>query len=156
MPPSHQLTVVPPATAAGNVLLVVVTRGGTATASFTFVDPPTATAFSPLTGLPAGGTLVSITGNNLSTATGVTDGHPAAFAILSDTRIAAKAPAHGLGAATIVVTTTGGSDAAPAPSSTCSDCSPPTLSVTDGVGLYARVPSHGQKSDLERQVGGQG
>lgn len=109
-----QVTVLTPATAAGTVPLVVTTRGGIAEASYGFVDPPTVTAFSPPSGLPAGGTLVSITGTNLSTPTGVTfDGLPATFAVLSDTQIAALAPAHELGTAAIVVTTTGGSDAAP-------------------------------------------
>ncbi|MFG2196094.1 IPT/TIG domain-containing protein [Streptomyces sp. NPDC048639] len=110
----QQLTVLTPVTAAGTVPLVVTTRGGVANASFSFVDPPAVTAFSPPTGLPAGGTLVSITGTNLSTPTSVTfDGLPAVFAALSDTQIAALAPAHGLGTAAIVVTTTGGSDTAP-------------------------------------------
>lgn len=111
-----QLTVVSPAHTAGAVSLVVTALGGTATASgtFNFVGPPTATGFSPLTGLPAGGTLVGITGTHLSTTTGVTfGGVPATFAVLSDTEVAAIAPAHSLGAVTIAVTTTGGSATAP-------------------------------------------
>ncbi|MEU2432094.1 IPT/TIG domain-containing protein [Streptomyces sp. NPDC007861] len=108
------LTVLTPAAAAGTVSLVVTTRGGIADASFSFVDPPTATGFAPLTGLPAGGTVVSITGGNLSTTTGVTfDDLPATFAVLSDTQVVALAPAHGPGTAAIEVTTTGGSDTAP-------------------------------------------
>ncbi|MFF8784415.1 IPT/TIG domain-containing protein [Streptomyces sp. NPDC015125] len=111
-----ELTLVSPAHAAGAVSLVVTALGGTATASgtFDFVGPPTATGFSPLTGLPAGGTLVGITGTQLSTTTGVTfGGVPATFAVLSDTRVAAIAPAHALGAVTIALTTTGGSATAP-------------------------------------------
>ncbi|MFG2526508.1 IPT/TIG domain-containing protein [Streptomyces sp. NPDC048516] len=71
-----ELTVVSPAHATGSVSLVVTALGGTATASdtFDFVDAPTATGFSPLTGLPAGGTLVGITGTLLLTTTGVTFG----------------------------------------------------------------------------------
>lgn len=110
------LTVVSPAHAAGAVALVVTALGGTATASgtFGFVGPPTATGFSPLTGLPAGGTLVGITGTRLSTTTGVTfGGVSATFAVLSDTQVAAIAPTHSLGAVTIAVTTTGGSATAP-------------------------------------------
>ncbi|UUN25250.1 IPT/TIG domain-containing protein [Streptomyces sp. FIT100] len=61
--------------------------------------------------MPAGGTVVSITGVNLSTTTGVTfDGAPATFGVLSDTQIVALAPQHGPGTVAIEVTTTGGSD----------------------------------------------
>ncbi|MFD0164066.1 IPT/TIG domain-containing protein [Streptomyces decoyicus] len=111
-----QLTVVSPAHATGEVTLVVTALGGSDTASgtFGFVAPPTVTGFSPLTGLPAGGTLVDITGTGLSTTTGVTfGGVPATFAVLSDTRVAAVAPTHALGAVTIALTTTGGSATAP-------------------------------------------
>jgi hypothetical protein len=109
-----QLTVVTPAAAAGAVFLSVTTRGGSASTQFTFVAPPTATSFSPITGSPAGSTLVSITGTNLATTTGVTfGGTPATFAVLTPTRIAAIAPAHALGTVTIVVTTTGGTATAP-------------------------------------------
>ncbi|AVZ76801.1 cell surface protein [Streptomyces lunaelactis] len=110
----QELTVVSPTGAASTVALAVVTLGGTASTAFRFVDPPTATGFSPLSGLPAGGTLVGITGTNLLTTTGVTFGAvPATFAVLSDTEIAAMAPAHAPGTVTITVTTTGGNDAAP-------------------------------------------
>ncbi|MEV7467590.1 IPT/TIG domain-containing protein [Streptomyces kronopolitis] len=111
-----QLTVVSPAHAAGVVALVVTARGGTATASVTFtvVGAPTVSGFTPITGLPAGGTLVDITGTGLSTTTGVTfGGVQAVFAALSGTRVAAIAPTHSLGAVSIVVTTTGGSVTAP-------------------------------------------
>lgn len=111
-----ELTVVSPAHAAGVVSLVVTARGGTATASVSFivVGAPTVTGFSPLTGLPAGGTLVDITGTGLSTTTGVTfGGVPAVFAVLSSTRVAAIAPTHSLGAVSLAVTTTGGSATAP-------------------------------------------
>ncbi|MEU8994446.1 IPT/TIG domain-containing protein [Streptomyces caniferus] len=114
--PDSELTVVSPAHAAAVVSLAVTAQGGTDTASdpFRFVVPPTATGLSPLTGLPAGGTLVGITGTDLSTTTGVTfGGVPATFAVLSATQVAAIAPAHSLGAVSITVTTTGGSATAP-------------------------------------------
>ncbi|MEU8782696.1 IPT/TIG domain-containing protein [Streptomyces sp. NPDC048637] len=94
----------------------VLALGGSATApgAFGFVAAPTATGFSPLTGLTAGGTLVDFTGTGLSTTTGVTfGGVPAAFAVLSDTRVAAVAPSHAVGAVTIALTTTGGSATVP-------------------------------------------
>ncbi|MCX4638206.1 cell surface protein [Streptomyces sp. RPA4-5] len=111
-----ELTAVSPAHAAGEVALVVTAQGGTATASgtFGFVAAPNVTGFSPVTGLPAGGTLVDITGTALATTTQVTFGSvPATFAVLSDTRVAAVAPSHAAGTVTITLTTTGGSDAAP-------------------------------------------
>jgi IPT/TIG domain len=110
-----QLTVVVPAHAAGEVSLTLVAAGGIgAGPPFTFVNPPTATGFTPVTGLPAGGTLVSITGTGLTTTTGVTfGGVAAAFAVLSDTQVAALAPNHALGAVSVAVTTTGGSATAP-------------------------------------------
>lgn len=110
-----ELTVVTPAAAAGTVSLVVSGRGGTATATFTFVGPPDVTGFSPASGSTDGGTIVDLTGTALSTTTGVTfSGVPAtSFAVLSDTRIAAVTPAHALGPVTVAVTTTGGSDTAP-------------------------------------------
>ncbi|MFE1171758.1 IPT/TIG domain-containing protein [Streptomyces sp. NPDC058773] len=110
------LTAVGPAHAEGAVSLVVVAQGGTDTASgtFAFVDTPTVTGFSPLTGLPAGGTLVDLTGTGLATTTGVTFGAvPAAFAVLSDNRVAAVAPSQSPGAVSISLTTTGGSATAP-------------------------------------------
>ncbi|MFI9649282.1 IPT/TIG domain-containing protein [Streptomyces sp. NPDC052040] len=83
-----------PAQAAGSITPGVTTRGGTFTGgSYTFVSPPTATGFSPITGIPAGGILVNITGTSLSTTTSVTFGTTAAaFAVLSATNVAAVAP----------------------------------------------------------------
>ncbi|MFB6436598.1 IPT/TIG domain-containing protein [Streptomyces sp. NPDC056411] len=109
------LTAVTPAHSPGPVAVVATTQGGTAApVEFEFVSAPTVTGFSPVTGLPAGGTLVSITGTNLSTTTGVTfGGTSATFAVLSGTQIAAIAPTHALGAVSIVVTTTGGVATAP-------------------------------------------
>jgi len=111
-----ELTAVSPAHAEGEVALVVTAQGGTATASgaYGFVAAPAVTGFSPVTGLPAGGTLVDITGTALATTTEVTFGSvPATFAVLSDTRVAAVAPSQPAGTVTLAVTTTGGSAAAP-------------------------------------------
>lgn len=111
-----EITVVTPATVEGEVALVVTTRGGVFDdLVFTFVDPPTVTVFTPVTGTTAGGTLVNITGVNLATATNVTFGGVSAtsFAALTDTRVAAVTPPHALGVVAVAVTTTGGSDAAP-------------------------------------------
>ncbi|MGW8949134.1 IPT/TIG domain-containing protein [Streptomyces sp. NPDC055709] len=111
-----EITVATPATAAGEVSLVVHTQGGVFDdLVFTFVDPPTVTVFTPITGTTLGGTLVDITGTNLATTTDVTFGGDSAtsFAALSDNRVTAVTPPHALGAVPVTVTTTGGSDSAP-------------------------------------------
>ena len=77
--------------------------------------PPTVTGLSPAFGLTAGGTLVTITGLDFTEATAVNfDGIPATgFDVLSDTQIAATAPAHGKGAVRVeVINADGGSSEA--------------------------------------------
>ena len=71
---------------------------------------PTATGISPDAGPLAGGAVVTITGNNLLNPTSVTFGGTQAT-IVSSTRnaVSVLAPARSAGAATIVVTTQGGS-----------------------------------------------
>ncbi|MDX3231268.1 IPT/TIG domain-containing protein [Streptomyces sp. ME19-01-6] len=106
------------AQAAGVAAVAVTTRGGVADdVFFTYVAPPSVTGFAPITGLTTGGTTVAITGTDLLTTTGVTfGGVPAAFGVISDTQVAAITPPHALGAVAVAVavTTTGGSDTAPA------------------------------------------
>ncbi|GAA1219251.1 IPT/TIG domain-containing protein [Pseudonocardia alaniniphila] len=112
----RQITVVASAGAAGVASLVITTRGGAYSgASFTYAAPPTATSFTPTTSVLAGGVLVSITGTNLATTTGVTfGGTPTTFAVLSPTQVAAIAPTRGIaGAVQVALTTTGGSATAP-------------------------------------------
>ena len=74
---------------------------------------PTITAISPASGLSAGGAVVSITGTNLASATGVNFGATAAtvFSSLSSTQVVANAPA-GTGIVDVTVTTAGGTSAA--------------------------------------------
>lgn len=109
------LTVVTPAGSAGEVGVAVTAVGGTADdASYHYVAAPDVTGFSPLNGPLTGGNTVTLKGTGLLTTTEVTfGGTPAAFAALSDTVVAAVAPAHALGTVSLVVTTTGGSDTAP-------------------------------------------
>jgi hypothetical protein len=70
---------------------------------------PVLTAISPASGLPAGGTVVNITGTNLASATGVKFAAVSAtlFASLSATEVVAVAPA-GTGAVDVTVVTAGG------------------------------------------------
>lgn len=65
----------------------------------------TVTAISPDHGAAGGGTVVTMTGTNLSNARGATFGGSAAtaFSVLSDTQVRCTTPAHAAGAVTVVV-----------------------------------------------------
>jgi microcystin-dependent protein len=75
---------------------------------------PTVTAISPSTGTTAGGTNITITGTNLTGATAVTIGGTAvtSFTVISSTSITAATPAKTAGVASVLVTTSGGTNAA--------------------------------------------
>jgi hypothetical protein len=94
----------------------VTTSGGTsatgAADGFTYIAMPTVTGLAPASGPAGGGTIVTITGTNLSGATAVKFGGSAAvwFNVMSATSITAKAPA-GSGAVDVTVTTTFGTSA---------------------------------------------
>jgi len=103
----------------GTVTVTVTTPGGTATAGkFTYkaaaptpTPAPVVTGVSPSSGSTLGGTAVTITGKNLSGATGVSFGG-AAGSITADssTKVTATSPA-GSGTVAITVTTKGGTSA---------------------------------------------
>ena len=111
-----QITATSPAGGAGAVDITVNTAGGTsatsASDSFTYVAPPTVSSIAPISGPATGGTLVTITGSNFSSATAVTFGVTAAtgFTVQSSTSITATSPA-GSGLIDIRVTTPGGTSA---------------------------------------------
>lgn len=71
---------------------------------------PTVTAIAPISGTTAGGTPVTITGTNFTSATAVTIGGLAAtpFTVVNSTTITTTTPAHAPGAVNIVVTTPNG------------------------------------------------
>ena len=108
------ITAVAPAGSSGNVDIVVTTPGGTSSPSasdrFTFVAGPTISSVSPNAGPLAGGTIVTVSGANLTGATGVSFGSTAAtsFTVNSSTSISAVAPAGAAGPVDISVTTLGG------------------------------------------------
>jgi hypothetical protein len=109
----NTITATTPAHAAGAVTVVVTTPGGTATGTnaYTYVIPiPTFTGIMPVSGSTSGGTLVTITGTNLTGTTGVTfDGIAATgITVVNDNTITATTPAHTAGAITVVVTTPSG------------------------------------------------
>ncbi|PZA12230.1 transporter [Rhodopseudomonas palustris] len=107
------ITATTPAHAAGSADVVVTTPGGTATGTglYSYVSGPAVTSISPASGPAAGGTSVTITGNNLTGATAVSFGGVAATAVsvTSATTITATTPAHGAGVVDVTVTTPGGS-----------------------------------------------
>lgn len=101
---------------------------------------PTVSSVSPTFGSTAGGTSITITGNNLTGATGITVGGTActAFNVASATSATCTTPSGTAGTASVVVTTGGGSNAAntlftytaptPTPTPTPSPNPIPTLS----------------------------
>lgn len=107
-----QLSVVVPAgTSAGNVMVNVITAGGTsASLDYNYVDAPTITSLSPTSGPNQGGTSVTISGTGLSTTSSVTfGGSNASFGVISSTTIVCISPSGTVGAADVVVITSGGS-----------------------------------------------
>ena len=121
---AKKLTVVAPAQAKGRVHVRVVTKGGKSKASaadfFTYLappppppppaSPPSVTGVTPGTGTTAGGTLVTVSGTNLTGATSVTFGGVAATGVnpVSSSSLTAVSPAHAAGAVDVRVTTSAG------------------------------------------------
>jgi hypothetical protein len=106
------ITAVTPAHAAGLVNVTVTTPAGTGTGSglYIYVAPPTVTSIAPNSGPTLGGTAVTITGTNYTSATTVTLGGTAAtgVTVLNATTITAVTPAHAVGVINVTVTTSGG------------------------------------------------
>ncbi|MDB6120542.1 MAG: hypothetical protein JWO08_4323, partial [Verrucomicrobiaceae bacterium] len=110
------LTCTTPAHAAGTASVLVTTSGGTNTANslYTYVQPaPTVTAINPSSGSTLGSTNVTLFGTNFTGATGVTIGGSAAtnLVVTDDTTLTCTAPAGAAGTASVLVTTTGGTNA---------------------------------------------
>jgi hypothetical protein len=108
------LTATSPAGSLGAVDVSVTTSSGTSDATgsdlFTYVAAPTVTRIAPSSGPVTGGTTVTITGTGFRPgATVSVGGHAAtAVAVVSATRITARAPAHVAGLVDVRVSTTGG------------------------------------------------
>jgi parallel beta-helix repeat protein len=81
---------------------------------YTGSSPPTVSSISPSTGTALGGTSVTITGANLTGATGVTIGGVAATSVtvVNSTTITATTPAGSVGTASVLVTTSIGTNSA--------------------------------------------
>jgi hypothetical protein len=107
-----QITVTSPA-GTGVVDVVVTTPGGaSAPGDFNYIPEPVITALNPDQGPEAGGTTVTITGNDFSAPADVAFGSTGAadVVVVSDTEITAVTPA-GTGIVDVVVTTAGGASA---------------------------------------------
>jgi RHS repeat-associated protein len=116
---ASEITATAPAESAGTVDVRVTTAGGqSAVASndqLTYAVPaPAITGLTPASGSTAGGDIITITGTNLAGASAVSFGSAPAvsFVQVSDTQIAARAPAAAPGSVDVRVTTGAGKSAA--------------------------------------------
>src|SRR5207302_849132 len=112
----------------------VTTPGGSASSSgsFTVLNPPTITSFTPSSGLA--GASVTISGANLTGATVVRfNGTSAGFTVNSATTITATVPA-GASSGPISVTTPGGSASSSGSFTVMSDTTPPTVTINQAAG----------------------
>ena len=114
---SRIVAISPPASA-GTVDVTVTTADGTSATSwtdtFTYVTQPSVARISPTAGPLAGGTAVTIYGENLGTATTATVKFGAATAVIvsdTGTQLVATSPAGTAGTVDVTVTTTGGTSA---------------------------------------------
>jgi YD repeat-containing protein len=107
------ITVLTPPNTAGTVDVTVTTAVGSAkrTGGFTYLDPPAITLVTPSRGKLAGGDGISISGSNFDDATTTVKvgGKPATNVIVvSPALVRATTPAGAAGAATVTVSTAGG------------------------------------------------
>jgi len=147
----NSITAVSPVDSSGTspdtVDLTVVSPGGTSFTSsndqFTFIAAPTITGLSPDTGLSTGGTVVTITGTNLSPVTSVDfGGSQVGFVVNSDTSITAYPPgADGPDHASVTVMSIGGTSN-PVQYTYVSPCPGPCVSVGDASILLGRTAAH--------------
>ena len=110
-----QVKVTSPARVAGTVDVLVTSPGGAspvvAVDKYTYVAVPSVTALAPIRGPSAGGTVVTVTGVNLTGVSRVSFGTVAgtALTVVSATQVKVTAPAHAAGVVDVTVTTPGGS-----------------------------------------------
>lgn len=108
-----QITVTSPSGTTGAISIAVLSPNGAGTATniYTYVAAPTMvptiTSISPGSGTTAGGTSVTVTGTNLTGATGITfDGNAGTGLVVnSNTQLTVTTPAGTVGAKVVVVTT---------------------------------------------------
>ena len=108
-----QINAVSPAGSAGTVAITVDTPGGTSNATgFAYAAAPVLSAVTPNQGAVSGGTLVTLTGTNLTGAVSVLFAAvPTAFTVVSDGNVTATAPPGAPGTVNVTVVTPGGTSA---------------------------------------------
>ena len=106
------VTAVTPSGSLGAKNVTVTSTGGTATlvGAFTYVIPSAIYGVSPNTGPTQGGTVITITGKNLTGATSVQvgSGYATSVLVVNSTTLTAVTPSGTLGTKNITVTTAGG------------------------------------------------
>jgi IPT/TIG domain len=136
-----EITAKTPAHAQGSANVVVTNPGGqssTLASGFTFVPPaPTVTGVMPASGPTAGGTAVTLTGQNFASGATVSFGGAAAtnVVVVSGTQITAQTPAHAQGSANIVVTNPGGQSGTLASGFTFVALAPIVTSISPSTGV---------------------
>ncbi|MFF4485945.1 IPT/TIG domain-containing protein [Streptomyces sp. NPDC001544] len=105
-----QITAVTPAHAAGTAAVTVTTPGGTSNpVAYVYLAAPALASLVPDKGPTQAGTVVTVTGTNLTDTTGVQFGStPVPFTVVSPTQLTAAAPAGTAGPVTVTVTTPAG------------------------------------------------
>ncbi|MET8765704.1 IPT/TIG domain-containing protein [Streptomyces sp. NPDC004658] len=114
---STQISAATPSGSVGPVPVTVISPSGTSNTTVTFTytaSPPAVTGLSPSSGPTSGGTVVTVTGTNLSGATQVRFGsvNASSFIVVSATRITAVSPPGSPGSVPVTVTTPAGTSAA--------------------------------------------
>lgn len=154
------ITVGSPAESAGTVDITVRNSSGTSATStadrFTFVSfsPPTVTAVSPGTGPTSGGTVLTISGTNLSGVTTVVVGGIAATNVAynpNTNQITATTSAHTAGMVDVMVTTNAGTSAVSSSDKFTYSASAPAVTST-ALASSAGTASHGQTVTLTATV----
>ena len=132
-----------PSYTAGAKDVYVITPGGLSAASpadvFTYQNAPVVTAVKPDAGPTAGGTSVTITGNDFKSVSAVKFGTTPAtsYTVNSDTSITATAPAASAGAVDVTVTTPGGTSATSSADNFTYQNAPTVTSVSPNSGSTA-------------------
>lgn len=132
-----QITATSPSGTAGAINIVVQSPNGigTGTNIYTYVaaptNAPTITSISPGSGPTAGGTSVTVTGTNLTGATGITfDGNAGSSLVVnSNTQLTVTTPAGTVGAKVVVVSTPAGTGTVQAGFSYVTTAGVPTITL---------------------------
>ncbi|KOU56780.1 hypothetical protein ADK57_40855, partial [Streptomyces sp. MMG1533] len=105
-----QITAVAPAHVAGAAAVTVTTPGGTSNpVGYVYLAPPTLISLVPDEGPTHAGTVVTLTGTNLTVTTEVRfDATPVSFTVVSPTQVTAVAPAGTDGPVSVTATTPAG------------------------------------------------